>query len=115
MCVNVNSATQGRRPYRDVPSFLPWLPRLCVCECVREREREREGERERARERERERICDPMIDDYLSITLERLSNNSPTLCLLKAVALPREVASGVRHDKWWRALKAVNQSGPRKG
>ncbi len=56
-----------------------------------------------------------MIDDYLSITLERLSKNSPTLCLLKAVALPREVGSGVRHDKWWRALKAVNQSGPRKG
>ncbi len=34
MCVNVNSATQGRRPYRDVPSFLPWLPRVCVCVCV---------------------------------------------------------------------------------
>ncbi len=44
MCVNVNSATQGRRPYRDVPSFLPWLPRLCVCVCECERERERERE-----------------------------------------------------------------------
>ena len=61
--------------------------------------------------------CNPISmsrpnDYHLSLTLERLSKSSPTV-LIKGSSSYKEVAPGVRHE-WWRALKYVNEPGPRK-
>ena len=48
----------------------------------------------------------------LSITVAKLSKNSPTVALLKAEVLASNVGSGIRQDKCCRAEKLLNQSRP---